>query len=265
MTSAVRASTQPDVNMTATFRVIIEDKATSGAWNMAVDEALLETALESNVPTLRWYQWNEPTLSLGHFQSEDDSTIDTRFASLAKVRRLSGGGAILHDREWTYSISIGPDHPLAAHPGRLYSLVHETIVGVLRDFHVPAQLRGQANETLDHHFLCFSRGDANDVVVGHHKVLGSAQRRRRGAILQHGALLLQASEFAPEFPGIHEFCTSPLDERRLFDTVTRTVADAVDATWKSGTLTDAEKQRAEVLMADEYSRLHRSSKGPSST
>ncbi len=264
MMSEAEALPQPEVSVSAALRVIIEDGATSGAWNMAVDEVLLDTALTNNLATLRWYRWDEPTLSLGHFQSEDDSAIDTRFAALPKVRRLSGGGALLHDREWTYSVSLGPGHPLASNPRRLYSLVHETIIGILREFGIPARLRAQADESLDHHFLCFSRGDANDVVIGQHKVLGSAQRRRRGAILQHGALLVRASEYAPEFPGVRDLCTTSLDKDQLFDTVSHAVADVVDSTWEQSRLNQAERQRAQTLMAHNYSGLKQASNSPSS-
>ncbi|MCA9076830.1 MAG: hypothetical protein KDA93_17520 [Planctomycetaceae bacterium] len=239
--------------MPAPLRVIIEETPASGAVNMAVDEVLLESALADGRPTLRWYQWEEPTLSLGHFQADDDSTIDARFSGLPRVRRLSGGGAILHDREWTYSIALGPQHPLSEAPRQLYLQVHQTVVEVLQRFQISASLRGQADRALDHHFLCFSRGDANDVVVGQNKVLGSAQRRRHGGVLQHGALLIKASEHAPEFPGVFDF--GPIEEKNggLFDNLTQRVADELDNSWQAGQLNDSELHRSRMLASEKYS------------
>lgn len=184
------------------LRLIVEDAPRSGAWNMSVDAVLLESALQNGICTLRWYAWEEPTLSLGYFQSPNDSLIDQRFADLPVVRRLSGGGAILHDRELTYSCALCPEHPLAKDPSSLYSSIHAAIVATLQTHGIEIAARGENDRGLDSNFLCFSRGDANDLVIRGHKVLGSAQRRRRGAVLQHGALLLERSPLAREYPGI---------------------------------------------------------------
>ena len=73
---------------------------------MAVDEALLETAASLGVPTLRFYQWQEPTMSLGYFQEYADRLRHAASAGCPTVRRASGGGAIMHDRELTYSLAV---------------------------------------------------------------------------------------------------------------------------------------------------------------
>jgi lipoate-protein ligase A len=100
-------------------RLIIDPPA-SGAWNMAVDEALLRSAAQRGTATLRFYQWSEPTLSLGYFQAADDR--QQHFASLAcpLVRRASGGGAIVHDRELTYSLAMPLSNTRTAQATRLY-------------------------------------------------------------------------------------------------------------------------------------------------
>lgn len=247
--------TRTEEKVQAPLRVIVEETACSGAINMAVDEILLQTALANGQPTLRWYQWEEPTLSLGHFQAENDPTIDARFANLPKVRRLSGGGAILHDCEWTYSICLGPQHRLSQNPRSLYLQVHQTVVDVLRKFRIPAALRGQADRSLDHNFLCFSRGDANDVVVGSQKILGSAQRRRQGGVLQHGALLLRASSYAPEFPGIFDFVPDEFSESDLINDLTTQTSDLLGENWQPGQLAENEMLLAQSLAIDKYSDL----------
>jgi len=228
------------------IRVIIEPEPAGGAWNMAVDEVLLESALRDGICTLRWYRWREPTLSLGYFQSPDDPLIDDRFTSLPVVRRLSGGGAILHDRELTYSCAIAPAHPLAAEPASLYMKMHAAIVGELARVGVEVAPRGIADKGLDGNFLCFSRGDANDLVLAGHKVLGSAQRRRRGAVLQHGSLLLERSPVAPEYPGIIDLSdVSPpvIDVMRL----AAVTADVLGRKAQAGVLTNSEVDRATQL------------------
>lgn len=169
---------------------------------MLKDEQLLLQAL-IGVASLRFYQWDVPTVSLGHFQARQGMDVPLRFAGLPVVRRLSGGGAILHDQELTYSCAIPATHPLCRDPGQLYDLVHAAIIAVLGRHQVECRMRGDDAFT-DTSFLCFSRGDARDLVIGRQKIVGSAQRRRQGAILQHGSILLRQSPHAPEFPGIRE-------------------------------------------------------------
>jgi hypothetical protein len=102
------------------IRLII-DPPQNGAWNMAVDEALLLDAIEDGSATLRFYQWSEPTLSLGYFQRYADRNQHHASRNCAIVRRQSGGGAILHDRELTYSLVLPPGHPLGRNPNGLPS------------------------------------------------------------------------------------------------------------------------------------------------
>ena len=183
-------------------RMLIDAEPATGGWNMAVDELLLELAIESAVCSVRLYSWIEPTLSLGHFQNAKDAAVDQRLAGLPVVRRLSGGGAILHHHELTYTCAVPAGHAAIENPTDLYETAHGEIVRVLSEFGIATRLRGDVRSGDESAFLCFSRGDPRDIVLEGHKILGSAQRRRRGAVLQHGSLLLQASEFAPCYPGL---------------------------------------------------------------
>src|SRR5437764_2183769 len=115
---------------------LLLDPPAPGAWNMAVDEALLETAAGSGVATLRFYQWQEPTLSLGYFQAAADRQQHAASRDCPLVRRASGGGAILHDRELTYSIALPQPKAAAA----LYDACHETLIAALRELAVAASL-----------------------------------------------------------------------------------------------------------------------------
>ena len=85
---------------------------------MGVDEALLMDAVENGVATLRFYQWSEPTLSLGYFQRYADREQHTASRNCAVVRRQTGGGAILHDRELTYSLALPANHRIGSQRGQ---------------------------------------------------------------------------------------------------------------------------------------------------
>jgi lipoate-protein ligase A len=183
---------------------------------MAVDEALLDSVAEDRTPALRIYQWERPTLSLGYFQAYAQRQSHPASLGADVVRRLSGGGAILHDREITYSLVLPGEHPLAANTQLLYRTVHQSIVNWLTSFvtgpsgswrlvlhEETAGRRSQREQP----FLCFQRRCAGDVLlVGgeceqDYKIVGSAQRRRRGSVLQHGSILWETSPAAPELRG----------------------------------------------------------------
>lgn len=167
---------------------------------MAVDEVLLERACDLGEPALRIYHWSEPTLSLGYFQRHADRKAHVPSLNCAIVRRRSGGGAILHDREVTYALAM----PVAARWGNdaeaLYHTLHQAVIELLSELGCKAELYD--GPVFDSEFLCFHRRAVGDVISGEHKLMGSAQRRSKTALLQHGSLLLQRSEFAPSLPGL---------------------------------------------------------------
>src|SRR5262245_46944682 len=119
---------------------ILSDPPACGAWNMAVDEVLLETAAATGQATLRFYGWEAPTLSLGYFQSATDREQHSPSLACPLVRRASGGGAILHDRELTYSIAIAQAVRHSAAASGLYGLFHETLIAALARLGVTAGL-----------------------------------------------------------------------------------------------------------------------------
>lgn len=171
---------------------------------MAVDEMLLDAAEPEQPCTLRLYQWSEPTLSLGYFQAHADreSHMESRLCPV--VRRTTGGGAILHDIELTYSF-VSPIGKAFAGSQSLYKAFHATLIQVLAvEFQVDASMIQTKDPASPPPFLCFQRRSEGDVVIGDWKIAGSAQRRRRGAVLQHGSILLGGSENAPELLGIKE-------------------------------------------------------------
>jgi lipoate-protein ligase A len=171
---------------------------------MAADEVLLETAARQNLLTLRFYQWSEPTLSLGYFQRYEERLEHRPSRNCMAVRRSTGGGAILHDVELTYSLAIPVAHPLALDTSVLYQTVHEALIASLASYRALAEFAGENPVSKPEPFLCFARRTPLDVVSNGSKICGSAQRKRQGGVLQHGSLLLAASENAPELPGVLE-------------------------------------------------------------
>ena len=221
------------------LRIIIEAEPNAGDWNMAVDEALLEAAIDREVATLRWYQWREPTLSLGYFQKSAELSQDSSFSKLPVVRRLSGGGAILHDNELTYSISLPSSQKLFQQPHELYDIVHESISNGLRQLGFPVDVRGLTLKRPYEPLLCFQRQDSHDVVLYGQKILGSAQRRRRGAIIQHGSLIRGASLLANQIPGLTDLCNATLrDDLARF--LTTHLAEDISESHSFGNLTTDE-------------------------
>jgi lipoyl(octanoyl) transferase len=178
-----------------------------GPTNMAIDEALLEAVAGTAGPAyLRTYGWTEPTLSLGYFQRLAEARADPRFQSVPLVRRLTGGGAIWHHHEVTYALVVPATHPLARPSTKLYYTVHSAIARALCDRGIPAERRGHdapaAQVYKKRQLLCFTDPDPEDIVTRGIKIVGSAQRRRGGAVLQHGSVLLARSSRIPELPGI---------------------------------------------------------------
>ncbi|HYW79643.1 MAG TPA: biotin/lipoate A/B protein ligase family protein [Thermoguttaceae bacterium] len=231
----------------------------AGAWNMAVDEVLLDWSAAEGACCWRFYQWEEPTLSLGYFQDYADRWQHAASRDCPIVRRLTGGGTLMHDRELTYSIVVPAGHPLAVGRHTLYETVHNSLIRVLADFGIGAQLcapAGQANSaTVDPEaepFLCFERRSPSDVVVGSTKVAGSAQRRRRGAVLQHGSVLLERSEAAPELGALNELAEESVGVARLIDMWSAALSEHLGVTWRREGLSEEQQRQAASLTEERY-------------
>lgn len=188
---------------------LIVDGPQGGAWNMAADETLLNRAACEPSWTLRFYRWSEPTLSLGYFQTCQSRSAHAASRACAVTRRPSGGGAILHDQELTYCLVAPANHPLAREAHGLYRAVHGALIEALAEVDIVAHMHEQAEAASADRvggepFLCFQRRSPGDLLIGKDKIGGSAQRRRGGAVLQHGSFLLRRSIAAPELPGVED-------------------------------------------------------------
>lgn len=251
-------------------RVLIDEPA-SGTWNMALDEALLESVAQESCEqaTLRFYQWKEPTLSLGYFQAHTDRKHHKASKDLTLVRRSSGGGALIHHHELTYSLALPSTHSMSGDAVALTCLAHRALRSGLIELGFDANCLSLCEPPTNENaidqpkpsepFLCFQRRAKGDLLarpmteasenrsqtdqtgnVAWHKICGSAQRKRRGAVLQHGGILLAMSSAAPELAGLNDLAN------------VRVTAESLEAIWKRNLIQALDlKEISEEILPEE--------------
>src|SRR4051794_10367691 len=186
-----------------TWRFIDTDNG-SASFNMALDEALLEWHSQGKIPpVIRFYGWNPATLSIGYFQkAEKEINIEAvKEQGLGFVRRPTGGRAVLHEHELTYSVIVSEEHPkMPKTVTEAYRVISE---GILKGFHnlgldayfsVPTTEEDRESLKRPQSAVCFDASSWYELVVEGRKVAGSAQTRQKGVILQHGSILLDLDE-----------------------------------------------------------------------
>lgn len=166
------------------------------ATNMAIDEALLNWHSKGKIPpAIRFYGWERPSLTIGQFQNER-KTID--FEGVKKhgcdfVRRLTGGSAVLHDHEVTYSIIVSEKHSKIPHTiNEAYYVLADGLLKGYKSIGIEAELSpSQEKPRGDHSAVCFEKPAVYELVVNGKKLSGNAQTRRKEVLLQHGSLPLK--------------------------------------------------------------------------
>jgi lipoate-protein ligase A len=194
---------------TARWRLLHTTPAV-GAWNMAVDEAILESvAAGTSLPTLRLYSWEPPCLSLGYAQAAGD--VDLTLLNQAGwhlVRRPTGGRAILHADELTYSVIAPLKEPrVAGSVLESYSRLAQALLLALQILSLPAQTQlnsDPGNSTRNTNPVCFEVPSNYEILVNGKKLIGSAQARRKAGILQHGSLPLYCASKMKKSVGKHQ-------------------------------------------------------------
>lgn len=191
----INNSSKPEIRTTTTWR-LIKTNPSSGAWNMAVDEAILEAIGRADIPpTLRLYAWEPACLSLGYAQSFSD--VDHNLVTAngwQVVRRITGGRAILHTDELTYSV-IGPqDEPrLAGSVIESYQRLSQALLMALSLLDLPVEAARKENNTRNSTSpapICFEVPSHYEITAAGKKLIGSAQARKKAGVLQHGSLPL---------------------------------------------------------------------------
>jgi lipoate-protein ligase A len=168
------------------------EKPHSAATNMAIDEALLETAV---VPTIRFYRWRSPALSFGYFGKFSDVAIYAAERDL--VRRWTGGGIVFHGDDVTYSIVIPASDPVFDESSiAIYEKIHRALADALNGVGERAVVAGGVDPggiALSKHaaasgYNCFANPVRADVMINGRKIAGAAQRRTRRGLLQQGSI-----------------------------------------------------------------------------
>lgn len=226
---------------------VLETGYRDGAWNMALDEVLMSSANE--MPILRIYGWSPPCVSIGYFQTMEDVNVENcRKAGVDIIRRITGGGAVFHDCELTYSF-ITRKYP----PGILDS--YRTICNVI--------MSALNRLGLDARF-----SPLNDITVNGKKVCGNAQTRKKNTLLQHGTILLNVNvekmfsflNVAPEKIGDKEI--SDIKERvagvnkkfdEMADSLKQSASEIFNADLLVAKISQQEKELAENLALQKYS------------
>jgi lipoate-protein ligase A len=187
----------------------LHSPSSTGAYNMALDEALMQRAAESSAWICRVYTWSAPTLSLGRNQRARGAYDLERIAEQGVdiVRRPTGGRAILHHREVTYSV-VGPVGD-AGDLRESYARINRLLIAALRGLGVAATVVRDATLEQPGVIPCFHHPSVGEITFNGRKLVGSAQRRCDEVLLQHGSILVDDDQMrlsslliepAPEIP-----------------------------------------------------------------
>lgn len=259
----------------------IDITVANGFENMAIDEAIyISCQRKTSPPTLRLYGWSPPAVSLGYFQKLESSVdvFECRKHGIDVVRRLSGGRAVLHDQELTYSV-IAPDHAYPFSPKVLetYMTIGSCLLNVLEGLGLKAQwvaLRDKHRNALvsrDQTASCFSAPSWYEITVDGKKICGSAQKRGSGVFLQHGSILIDhdtkllaallvskkskeafAREIDATTTSLNRHVATPADTHDLGRRVLSSFRNTLGITFKSGSLTEDELHLKDLLLREKY-------------
>jgi lipoyl(octanoyl) transferase len=257
---------------------LIEHPPSTGAWNMAVDEAILESVYQgTSLPTLRLYAWEPACLSLGHAQPFEE--VDTQALSdngWDVVRRPTGGRAILHVDELTYAV-IAPEREPRVAGGVLsgYLRLSRALLQVLEILGLDpkAKEKHPNEESKKKNPVCFEVPSNYEITVNGKKLIGSAQARRKEGVLQHGALplygdltrIITALKFENEgklsqaesrllahATTVELELGKPISLQQASNAFKQAFERALNLELAPGALTETEKSRAEELMQEKY-------------
>ena len=220
-----------------------------GPDNMAADEALLHTAAHDGRASLRFYTWTPPTLSLGYFQPSAARTAEPSLAQLPWVRRPSGGATLVHHHELTYCLTLPAGTPWQSGEPWL-SRMHRIIAEALGALGGRAALVEQPQILGE--VLCFQRQTPGDLVCAGAKIVGSAQRKHRQALLQHGSILLARSPFTSQLPGIRELTGVALTPEDVGHAVAAAFVTRTGWTLANDDWTAEERRQVETFSATKY-------------
>lgn len=165
--------------------LVINSGPGEAAFNMALDEALLESVARLGAPVLRFYGWSQPAATFGYFQHFTEIASATRLRPL--IRRPTGGGLVPHDADWTYSLAFPPGHEwhqLRAEES--YRRVHDWIQAAFAKLGIATELAPCCKKTAPGQ--CFVGYEKFDLLWHGRKIAGAAQRRNKLGLLIQGSV-----------------------------------------------------------------------------
>jgi lipoate-protein ligase A len=166
----------------------VDTAVSNGYLNMAIDETILNTHRQGSIlPTLRVYRWSHPTVSIGHFQGIED--IDLKKCSnlgIDVVRRLTGGKAVLHHDELTYSVTVSESYGFSNSITESYRILCMGLIAAYQILGMKVCLTHRSKSFFP--AACFAATSSADLTYKGHKIAGSAQVRRGNTLLQQGSL-----------------------------------------------------------------------------
>lgn len=243
--------------------------------NMAIDEAILDAHIKGLVsPTLRVYRWDPPALSLGYSQAIEPEVdlVKCRELGIDVVRRLTGGRAVLHDRELTYSLVVSVKHGFPESVIGSYRLLSRGLIACYRILGLDVDLKpGQRNLSSA---ACFQAATLADLTYQGRKLAGSAQVRRKDVLLQHGSLPINShcellfsllrfpsdvsrqkarSFFNKKMVTLGEVVGRNIDWQELKEALTRGFREALDIRFHEGNLKAEEIRQSQELAVGKYS------------
>lgn len=247
-------------NVPCTWR-LIKDGTASGSFNMAVDEAILRARKTEEVPsTIRFYSWDKKYISVGYFQQLTPDIVSfCQQHDIGLVRRLTGGGCVLHDEEVTVSIIFSKKeirHLLAS--SEYYRIISECVQTALAGVGVKTQLYMGESSLSASSYFCFNQPAKYDVMVSDKKIFGSAQFRSQDIILQQGTLRMKRgayAEFGERASSLADAIAdlpAPKNNLAIYDILAKGFEQRLQIRFMPDTLTGNEKQLAEQLQYEKY-------------
>jgi len=218
------------------FWFLLNSGKCAAAFNMALDEALLASAVPLGAPVLRFYGWTEPAATFGYFQKYAEVAAATKLRPL--IRRPTGGGIVPHDADWTYSVVFPAGHEWHSLPAEAsYRRIHDWLRRAFAELKIETELAPCCKKSSPGQ--CFAGHEKSDLLWRGKKIAGAAQRRNRLG------LLIQGSVQPPPVPA----------RREDFESAMRGVAEkAFGVSWKVFSPKTDWRRNVEKLAAVKYSQ-----------
>jgi lipoate-protein ligase A len=243
--------------MNSLWRLLIDGPSTA-ARNMAIDEAILRVAdkhPEESKPTLRFYQWEPSAVSIGYGQRIAEFDLnDIRSNGYGFVRRVTGGGAIFHHHEMTFSfVASITDGDAPADTGKVYSMLNEGLVAGLKLAGADVRQRGCEDAcTNNTAAFCTTRTSPYDIVCQDRKLIGTSQRWTKRVVLEHGFIPLEPNPMTPEVLPLCDVIGHAISYTELADAMCKGFEDALDLELVSDSMTVEERKVTEEF-TEKYS------------